>query len=56
MRQLVKRFWHDERGSIGVEWAFIATILVLGAITGAVAVQQAALEPEDSPPVVRADR
>ncbi len=54
MRQLVKRFWNDERGSVGVEWAFIATILVLGAITGAVIAQQAALEPDEPPPAVSA--
>jgi Flp pilus assembly pilin Flp len=35
MRQALRRFWQDEAGSATADWAFIATILVLGAITGA---------------------
>ena len=30
MRQLLRRFWKDDRGAvIASEWAFVATILVL---------------------------
>jgi Flp pilus assembly pilin Flp len=43
------RFWRDERGFVGVEWAFVTTLLVLGAITGAVALRQAELEHTDPP-------
>lgn len=35
MRDLLLRFVRDEGGYVaGPEWAFVATILVLGAITG----------------------
>jgi hypothetical protein len=50
MRQLLWRFWHDETGSMPAEWAFVATILVLGAITGMVAARQAALAQAETPP------
>jgi Flp pilus assembly pilin Flp len=43
MGELLRRFWRDERGSVGMEWAFVGTILVLGAITGVLAARQAAL-------------
>jgi hypothetical protein len=53
MRKLL-RFWHEEVGSvIAGEWAFIVTILLLGAVTGAVASRLAGPpeveEPEASP-------
>jgi Flp pilus assembly pilin Flp len=50
MRNLWRRFWRDERGSLGVEWAFIATILVLGAITGVIAAQRTILTETEPPP------
>jgi Flp pilus assembly pilin Flp len=43
MRNLMLDFWRDERGFVPApEWALVATILVLGAITGMVAARQAA--------------
>ena len=42
MRNLMVRLWNDDCGAlIAAEWVFVATILVLGAITGLVAVRQA---------------
>jgi hypothetical protein len=44
MRQLMLRLWKDDAGAlIATEWVFVATILVLGSITGLVAVRQAIL-------------
>lgn len=44
MRQLMLKLWKDEGGAlIAVEWVFVATILVLGVITGLVAVRQAVI-------------
>jgi Flp pilus assembly pilin Flp len=44
MRKLLSRLWKDDGGAIiAMEWIFVATILVLGAITGLVAVRQAVL-------------
>jgi Flp pilus assembly protein TadG len=54
MGTLLRRFWHDERGSVGMEWAFVATILVLGAITGVVASRQALLSQQEPPALTRA--
>src|SRR5262245_5724770 len=43
MRQLM-RLWGDDGGAlIATEWVFVATILVLGSITGLVAVRQAVI-------------
>jgi len=40
--QLMLKLWNDDCGAlIATEWVFVATILVLGAITGLVAVRQA---------------
>jgi hypothetical protein len=45
------RLLWDETGSVdALDWAFVATLLVLGAITGAVASRQAVLEPTEPPP------
>ena len=45
MRQLMRKLWKDDCGAlIATEWVFVATILVLGSITGLVAVRQAVLE------------
>jgi hypothetical protein len=35
MLHLLRTLWTDERGSVSADWAFVASILVLGAITGA---------------------
>lgn len=44
MRQLVLKLWKDDCGAlIATEWVFVATILVLGSITGLVAVRQAVI-------------
>ena len=41
MRNLLTKLWRDESGVASPEWAFIVTILVLGAVTGIVASRQA---------------
>jgi hypothetical protein len=42
MRQLISRLWTDDAGALlAVEWVFVATILIIGSITGLVAVRQA---------------
>lgn len=42
MRQLMSRLWTDDAGALlAVEWVFVATILIIGSITGLVAVRQA---------------
>src|SRR5262249_17906233 len=44
VRRLLKRLWNDDRGAlIATEWVFVATLLVLGIITGLIAVRQAVL-------------
>jgi hypothetical protein len=44
MRHLMRRVWQDDTGAlIATEWVFVATILVLGSITGLVAVRQAVI-------------
>jgi len=44
MRQLLMKVWKDDSGAlIATEWVFVATILVLGSITGLVMVRQAVL-------------
>jgi len=43
MRQMLK-LWNDDCGAlIATEWVFVATILILGIITGLVAVRQAVI-------------
>jgi Flp pilus assembly pilin Flp len=50
MRKVLAQFWRDECGAVAGEWVFVATILVLGAVTGAVVARHAALaEPADVP-------
>jgi Flp pilus assembly pilin Flp len=45
MRQLVSRLWKDDGGALlAVEWVFVATILVIGSITGLVCVRNAIIE------------
>lgn len=53
MSKLVWNFLRDETGTASVEWAFVVSILMLGAITGLVASRQARLEKADRPAVVR---
>ena len=44
MRRLLLKLWEDDCGAlIATEWVFVATILVLGSITGLVALRQAVL-------------
>src|SRR3954470_2772202 len=44
MRKLMTRLWDDDCGAlIATEFVFVATILVLGIITGLVAVRQAVI-------------
>jgi len=44
MRKLLRELWRDESGAvIAPEWVFVATILVLGAVTSLVAVRQVVL-------------
>ena len=44
MRNLMVKLYNDDAGAlIASEWVFVATILVLGAITGLVAVRQAVI-------------
>ncbi len=41
---LLAKLWNDDSGAlIATEWVFVATILVLGIITGLVAVRQAVI-------------
>jgi len=49
MSELLKRWWRDEPGTVGTEWAFVATILVLGTLTGLIAVRQSALAKVERP-------
>jgi hypothetical protein len=44
MRSLLHKLWRDDAGSIlASEWAFVTTVLVLGLISGFVAVRQAVI-------------
>src|SRR5262245_19296125 len=44
MRQMMLKLWNDDCGAlIATEWVFVATILVLGIITGLIAVRQAVI-------------
>ena len=44
MRHVLGKLWADDCGAlIATEWVFVATILVLGVITGLVAVRNAVL-------------
>jgi hypothetical protein len=44
MRNVLTRLWTPDGGArIALEWVFVASILVLGAVTGLVAVRQAVL-------------
>ena len=44
MRRLMFKLWNDDCGAlIATEWVFVATILVLGSITGLISVRQAVI-------------
>ena len=44
MRKLLSKLWEDDGGAlIATEWVFVATILILGIITGLIAVRQAVI-------------
>jgi Flp pilus assembly pilin Flp len=51
MSNLISRFCRDESGSVMVgDWVFVATILVLGAVTGMVALHQRTADESDDAP------
>jgi Flp pilus assembly pilin Flp len=51
MRHLLLRLWREEAGCVpGPEWAVIATILVLGAITAVVSTRSITLDDPEAPP------
>jgi hypothetical protein len=49
---MLRRLWTNESGSATPEWAFLVTILVLGAITGIIASKPIDPPPADEPPPV----
>ena len=54
MRRWFEHFLRDEAGFVtSPEWAIVATVLVLGAITGIVVAQQAAPHDGDPPALVQ---
>jgi Flp pilus assembly pilin Flp len=40
MRNLLLKFWRDDCGAVGPEWACIMTVLVLGSVAALMAAQQ----------------
>jgi Flp pilus assembly pilin Flp len=40
MRKLLLKFWRDDCGAVGPEWACIMTVLVLGSVAALMAAQQ----------------
>jgi Flp pilus assembly pilin Flp len=45
MRKQFLRFWNEECGAlIATEWVFVATIMVLAAVTGLVAIREAIMD------------
>ena len=53
MRKLLTKFWRDESAVASPEWAFIVTILVLGAVTGFIASRQANVQNFVEPAIVQ---
>ncbi len=44
MRQMLSKLWNDDCGAlIATEWVFVVTVMVIGIITGLVAVRQAVI-------------
>jgi Flp pilus assembly pilin Flp len=41
VQSLFLRFWRDERGAVGPEWACIMAVLVLGSVAALMAAKQA---------------
>ena len=55
MRNLICGFWRDESGSVFVgEWVFVATILVLGAVTGMFVLHHPRFEDAETAPTAAA--
>lgn len=53
LRRTILAWWRDENGWVSAEWALVATILVLGAITGSTLCKQARLSLQDPPAAAR---
>ena len=53
MRKLLTKFWRDESAVTSPEWAFIVTILVLGAVTGLIASRQPIVPSDDETAIVQ---
>jgi len=53
MRTLLFRLWREESAVASPEWAFIVTILVLGAITGIAASRRTPVTIDEAPPAWR---
>jgi Flp pilus assembly pilin Flp len=47
-----REFLRSENGAAGVEWAFVASILVLGSVAGLLAIQAEFLSPAEGANVV----
>ena len=45
MLRLARDFWRSESGAAGAEWAFVASILVLGSVVGLLAIRAELLVP-----------
>jgi hypothetical protein len=43
MRRLVVDLWRDEGAATGLEWALVASVLVLGSVLALVAIRSALL-------------
>ncbi len=53
---MLRRFLMNESGSTSPEWAFLVTILVLGAITGIIASRPLDVQDPEPQPVAQAKR
>ncbi len=40
MWKMIQKFWHDDGGAVGPEWACIMTVLVLGSVAALMAARQ----------------
>ena len=45
MRKLFMKFWRDDCGAVGPEWACIMTVLVLGSVGAILAAKQSLVYP-----------
>ena len=43
MRNVLEKFWRDDRGCVATEWMLVASILTLSAIVGLAAMYRAGL-------------